>query len=100
MIAISVHTGAGLDLLSKRLEQIAAERIAPREAPALTQERHRRLLEQALEDLSSFLSGDPNQTELRAEDLRRVAMALGKITGRIDVEEVLDHVFGRFCIGK
>lgn len=100
MIAISVHTGAGLDLLSKRLEQIAAERIAPREAPALTQERHRRLLEQALEDLSSFLSGDPNQTELRAEDLRRAAMALGKITGRIDVEEVLDHVFGRFCIGK
>lgn len=100
MIAISVRSGAGLDVLSKRLEAIAAERIMPRETPALTQDRHRRLLEQAQEDLAAFLSGDPNHTELRAEDLRRAATAIGKITGRIDVEDVLDQVFGRFCIGK
>jgi tRNA modification GTPase len=100
MIAVSVMTGAGLDVLQERLAAIAGDRIAPGDAPALTQDRHRRLLEQAVEDLSVFLSGDPNQTELRAEDLRRAAVAIGRITGRIDVEDVLDQVFGRFCIGK
>jgi len=100
MIAISVKTGAGLDVLTTRLAGIAQERISLGDAPALTQDRHRRLLEQALEDLHAFLLGDPNQTELRAEDLRRAAVAIGRITGRIDVEDILDQVFSRFCIGK
>lgn len=100
MIAISVKTGAGLDVLTTRLAGIAQERISLGDAPALTQDRHRRLLEQALEDLHAFLLGDPNQTELRAEDLRRAAVAIGRITGRIDVEDILDQVFNRFCIGK
>ena len=38
--------------------------------------------------------------ELRAEDLRQAAHALGRITGRVDVEDVLGEIFGRFCIGK
>ena len=38
--------------------------------------------------------------ELRAEDLRRAAHALGRLTGAVDVEDVLDAVFSRFCIGK
>lgn len=100
MIAISVRTGAGLDLLQDRLAAIARERMAPDETPALTQDRHRRLLEAAMEDLSAFLQGSPHETELRAEDLRRASMAIGKITGRIDVEDVLDQIFSRFCIGK
>ena len=100
MIAISVKTGAGLDVLTTRLAGIAQERISLGDAPALTQDRHRRLLEQALEDLHAFLLGDPNQTELRAEDLRRAAVAIGRITGRIDVEDILDQVFSRFCVGK
>ncbi len=100
MIAISVKTGAGLDVLQERLAAIASERIAPVDTPLLTQDRHRRLLEEGMEDLMAFLSGDPNETELRAEELRRAAVAIGRITGRIDVEDVLDQVFGRFCIGK
>ena len=100
MIAISVRTGAGLDLLQDRLAAIARERMAPDETPALTQDRHRRLLEAAMEDLSAFLQGSPHETELRAEDLRRASIAIGKITGRIDVEDVLDQIFSRFCIGK
>lgn len=100
MIVISVKTGAGIDVLTDRLAAIVKERISPSDAPALTQDRHRRLLEQAAEDLGAFLAGDPNHTELRAEDLRRAAVAIGRITGRIDVEDVLDQVFGRFCIGK
>ena len=38
--------------------------------------------------------------ELRAEDLRRAAQALGRLTGRVDVEDVLGQIFARFCIGK
>lgn len=100
MIAVSVKTGAGLDVLTERLAAIAEARIAPGDVPALTQDRHRRLLEQAVEDLGAFLSSDANLTELRAEDLRRAAVAIGRISGRIDVEDVLDQVFARFCIGK
>lgn len=100
MIAISVKTGAGLDLLIERVAAIAAQRIGPGDEPALTQDRHRRLLQAAMAELQAFHRGDASHTELRAEELRRAAVALGRITGRIDVEDVLDQVFGRFCVGK
>lgn len=100
MIAISVKTGAGLDLLIERVAAIAAQRIGPGDEPALTQDRHRRLLQAAMAELQAFQCGDASHTELRAEELRRAAVALGRITGRIDVEDVLDQVFGRFCVGK
>jgi tRNA modification GTPase len=100
MIAISARTGEGLAALTARLAAIAEERIGTSEEPAITQVRHRRLVETCAASLTEFLAGDPRATELRAEDLRRAAGALGRITGRIDVEDVLDQVFGRFCVGK
>ena len=100
MIAISATTGEGLANLTRRLAAIAAERIGSHEDWAITQVRHRRLIEATAESLEAFLGGDARQIELRAEDLRRAADALGRITGRVDVEDVLDHVFKRFCIGK
>ena len=99
-IAISVKTGIGLPELTRRLAGIAAERIGPNEDPVITQTRHRQLIEACAESLSDFLSQEPSQVELRAEDLRRGAHALGRVTGRVDVEDVLDQVFKRFCIGK
>jgi tRNA modification GTPase len=50
--------------------------------------------------LSSFLGSPIGEVELRAEDLRRAAQALGRLTGRVDVEDVLGAIFARFCIGK
>lgn len=100
MVPLSVVTGAGLGDLIARLTVIARERIGHHAEPALTQVRHRQLLEACRDNLAAFLVGSVDEVELRAEDLRCAADALGRITGRIDVEDVLDHIFGRFCIGK
>ena len=50
--------------------------------------------------LNSSCPSTPMTHELRAEDLRIAAQALGRITGRVDVEDVLGEIFARFCIGK
>jgi tRNA modification GTPase len=100
IVAISAKTGAGIGELTKRLGVIAAERVGSQVVPIITQDRHRQLLSKCAESLRVFLDGPAEDTELRAEDLRRAADALGRITGRVDVEDVLDHIFGRFCIGK
>lgn len=100
-LAISTRTGAGMERLIAEIGTRAQARIAPAlEAPAITQARHRMHLTEAREALRTFLAGSDAAIELRAEDLRRAAAALGRITGRVDVEDVLDQVFSRFCIGK
>ena len=95
---ISVLTGDGLDGLLAELERRVGAELDPGEAPALTRLRHR----QALEDCVAALDRAAAQpaTELRAEDLRLAARALGRITGRVDVEDLLDLIFREFCIGK
>lgn len=99
-IGISVLTGDGMDNLARRLTAFVRARIGESEAPALTQERHRQQLERCMAPLKSFLGSPIGEVELRAEDLRRAAHALGRLTGAVDVEDVLDEVFSRFCIGK
>ena len=99
-LAISAKTGTGIGELTQFLAAKAADRIGSGEAPVITQTRHRQLVEVCAESLRDFLFGDPAAIELRAEDLRRAANALGRVTGRVDVEDVLDQIFKRFCIGK
>lgn len=101
-IAVSALTGFGLDRLTLRLAGFARARIGNdnEEAPALTQARHRQQLERCRAALASFLGSPMDEFELRAEDLRRAALALGRIIGAVHPEEVLGEIFGRFCIGK
>jgi tRNA modification GTPase len=99
-VAVSALTGEGLAELSHRLAGIARERMGSGESVALTQARHREALEDCVTSLKSFLSGDTAHVELRAEDLRRGAQSLGRLTGKFDAEHVLDQIFKRFCIGK
>ena len=98
--ALSLQTGDGLSELVRVIEHEARSRIGVDDTPVITQARHRQQIGACLEALEAHLAGAPEDLELRAEDLRQAATALGRITGRVDVEDVLDQIFGRFCIGK
>jgi tRNA modification GTPase len=96
-LAVSALTGAGIpELIAMLAARIAATyNIA---APLLTRARHREALEIAEASLCrSLAAGLP---ELRAEDLRLAWRNLGHITGRADVEDLLDVIFADFCLGK
>jgi tRNA modification GTPase len=99
-IKISAKTGQGLDLLIDHLRAEAANATEQGAgSPLMTRARHRVELEGARAALKRF--GDPSLSpEVKAEELRIAARHLGRLTGRIDVEEVLGAIFAEFCIGK
>jgi tRNA modification GTPase len=96
-IPVSALTGEGLPALIASLASRIAQ-IYDVTAPALTRARHREALETALAALRRSLAAD--LPELRAEDLRLAWRNLGRITGRVDVEDLLDVIFRDFCLGK
>ncbi len=97
-VAVSARTGAGLPELERRLTAFTADRLAGSGAPALTRARHRSALEECRDALRRALTAP--LPELMAEDVRLASRALGRITGRVDVEDLLDVIFRDFCIGK
>ncbi len=99
-LPISALTGAGLPALIDRLAAEVATRLHDAGSALPTQARHRAALTDCRAALSRFLAPSRPEPELAAEDLRLAADALGRITGRVDVEHVLGLIFGRFCIGK
>jgi tRNA modification GTPase len=100
-LSVSLKTGDGLDAMIDALTAKVRERLErPTEAPVLTRARHRRALEEASRSLEHALTAPDDQPELMAEDLRLALRAIGRITGRVDIEDVLDVVFRDFCIGK
>lgn len=99
-LAVSAKTGTGLDELTRTLSDMARKRIGVAEEPAITRARYREHLNRCMQALQAFMTSAETDMELRAEDLRQAANALGRITGRVDVEDVLGEIFARFCIGK
>ena len=99
--AISAATGAGVDGLIEALGAFARDFFAMTEAPVTTRARHRAALERTLAALDRALGeGESGREEAVAEELRLAATELGRLTGRVDVEDILDVIFRDFCIGK
>ncbi|MBL6957401.1 MAG: tRNA uridine-5-carboxymethylaminomethyl(34) synthesis GTPase MnmE [Rhodospirillales bacterium] len=98
VLTISVKTGDGIDGLLEALGREVAGRFPAAASPALTRARHREALEDCRESLARTPGGQA--IELETEDLRLAVRALGRITGRVDVEDLLDVIFQDFCIGK
>jgi tRNA modification GTPase len=99
VLPLSVRTGAGLEALTAALRSACAARLGGGEAaPLLTRERHRAAVAEAVEALERAVAAE--LPELAAEDLRLALRALGRVVGRVDVEDLLDLIFREFCIGK
>ncbi len=91
-----------MDSLKTALVAFAQEHYGLAETPLITRARHRREIEEARRAMLNFLdvAKEGGATELAAEDLRIAADALARLTGRLDVEDVLGQIFSEFCIGK
>ncbi len=98
VLPISAMTGQGVESLLQLLETRVKEGLDFAGPVPLTRLRHRKALEGASDHLDRGLQTDI--AELAAEDVRLAVREIGKITGRVDVEDLLDIIFGDFCIGK
>ncbi len=96
---LSASSGEGFDALLAELERYAARFLAGAEQSLVTRARHREALEATLDALTRAESLAGSE-DLLAEELRAAAYDLGRLTGRVDVEDVLDVIFRDFCIGK
>jgi tRNA modification GTPase len=99
--SLSATTGEGFDHLLGQLARQAEEFLGGAESALITRERHRRALQEVLAALRRAQDRDvAGREDLLAEELRIAARALGRLTGRVDVEDILDVIFRDFCIGK
>ena len=102
IIQMSLKDGSGILELLKELETRILETHSSTPSPAITRRRHVDLVQSA----SSLIDGAIESlrlnlgAELVSEDLRLAALQLGRVTGRVDVEDLLDNIFSEFCIGK
>ena len=99
-IGVSSITGAGMDRLVHQIQQRLSHLVArPKDAPPLlTRARHRQAVEEALNHLQRAATA--TDIALLTEDVRLGVRAIGRLTGRVDVEDLLDVIFKDFCIGK
>jgi tRNA modification GTPase len=101
--SLSATEGDGVEALFAALGRCAHDYLAGGETAVVTRTRHRRALEETVAALDRAVAetatSNPRE-ELIAEELRAATSALGRLTGRVDVEDVLDKIFRDFCIGK
>ncbi len=97
-ITLSAKEKQGIDVLLEAIFERIKNRFTSNSNLLITRKRYREALLEVIENLSYF--GFDKDIELTAEDVRLAARSLGKITGQIEIEEILDKIFGDFCIGK
>ena len=97
---ISAETGQGVDRLTGALGDFARSYFGAGESGLVSRARHRGLLQDAVQSLDRATRSTQLGEEIVAAELRAAAQALGRLTGRVDVEDILDKIFKDFCIGK
>jgi tRNA modification GTPase len=99
-LGVSAKTGQNFDKLLKMLEEYLAADFATDQSVLITRARHRHLLESCRHSLGRALAEPQGREDIIAEELRLAARDLGRLTGRVDVEDVLDVIFRDFFLGK
>ncbi|EJC81876.1 tRNA modification GTPase TrmE [Rhizobium leguminosarum bv. trifolii WSM2297] len=99
-LQISTATGDGLPELRRLIGDIVARRFGGLSMAIPSRQRHKDSLAKCLSALDAAISKPDVDLELRTEQLRSAADYLGRITGRVDVEQLLGVIFSEFCIGK
>lgn len=99
-IVVSTTTGEGMGALHDWIADRLARDLSGADFPAVTRERHRLRLEEALASVEAGRRALDLAPEMAGDDLRRAADALSRVTGAIGVEDILGEVFSTFCIGK
>jgi tRNA modification GTPase len=98
---ISAQNESGFNTFLPALAEYARQYLGSVEPALVTRERHRHALEATVAALDRFLSErSQGREDILAEELRLAGRALGRLTGRVDVEDILDVIFRDFCIGK
>lgn len=97
---VSVKQSNGLESLFSKLN-VHLKKATYTSVDALpNRQRHREYLYSCVKHIDEAVEGDRLPLELRSESLRSASDSLGRLTGRIDVDDLLDVIFGEFCIGK
>ncbi len=96
----SVKTGSGMDIFYDSFVKQIESLFDGAEDVLITRERHRNYLASCVDNVNKSLIYTDSPIEIRSEFLRQAGDELGKITGRIDVEEMLGVIFSQFCVGK
>lgn len=99
-ICISIANGENVNELINNLTSIVMERAGNLSEVVPTRLRHINLLKQTSDEIENAIFNNHYPLELRAENLRLASQTLGRITGDVDVEDILDVIFSEFCIGK
>lgn len=97
---VSATTDAGIDVFVEALAGFARGHFGGAENTMITRARHRLLLDETAQALRKSIQAFDIGNEFVVEELRIAIRSLGRLLGRIDVEDVLDAIFAEFCIGK
>jgi tRNA modification GTPase len=97
-LTISAKYAQGVEVLLNEIGQKIKDKFTANSSEIITRQRYREALKNAVSNLKNF--NFDKEIELSAEDIRLAAREIGKITGRIEMDEVLDKIFSSFCIGK
>jgi tRNA modification GTPase len=99
-LLVSSLTGAGLPAMLASLTDLVRREFRQAEDSVIVRARQKQAIADSIRYLNDSLRYDRQHLELRAEELRKAAHCLARITGRIDVEDLLASIFSEFCIGK